>query len=366
MRTLLAALCLLAFTNAWAAIGAVADHKGTACEIIRGKNKLSGNKGAVIESMDTYTTGACVVNIAFKDDTKVRVTENSRLLIDDFVFDPKASDAGKLALKVGAGTVRYASGQIAKNNPQRVNIQTPTAAIAVRGTDFNMTVDETGASLVILVPSCKDEADIKLYELEEQRCKVGSITVTTLNGSVTMDQAFEATFVMSATLAPTPPVVVNTIEGKINNNLIIVKPIEVQRAIKEVSKSKRELEQEEMEAEAARRLAQMVQESEAATEKPAVLMTTFASGKSGCNPVTNVCVKWERADTPDPAGRGKGTAFRNTENEHYAEVKTQGYTSNTHVTIIHNDAIAWDIIGDGSPGGNIVHIKQNTGVLRRQ
>jgi hypothetical protein len=95
-------------------------------------------------------------------------------------------------------------------------------------------------------------------------------------------------------------------------------------------------------------------------------MSTYASGKSGCNPATNVCVKWERSDAPNPASRGKGTAFRNTENEHYAEVKTQGHTSNTHVTIIHNDTVAWDIIGDGSPGGNIVHIKQNTGVLRRQ
>ena len=93
MRILIAALYLLVFTNTWAAIGTVVDHKGTVCEIQRNKAKLSGIKGAEIESMDTYITGACVANIVFKDDTKVRVTENSRLLIDDFVFDPKQSDA---------------------------------------------------------------------------------------------------------------------------------------------------------------------------------------------------------------------------------------------------------------------------------
>lgn len=365
MRALLAVLCLLAFTNTWAAIGAVSDHKGTACEITRGKAKLPGLKGAEIESMDMYTTGACVVNITFKDETKVRVTENSRLLIDDFVFDPKASDAGKLALKVGAGTVRYASGQIAKNNPQKVNIQTPTATIAVRGTDFNMTVDESGGSLVILVPSCKDEKDIKKYELDEQRCRVGKIEVSTLNGTVTLDQAFEATFVMSATQPPTPPVVVNTIEGKIGNNLIIVKPQEVQRAIKEATKSKQEQENDDLEAEASRRLAQMVKES-APVEKPVQLMTTYADGKPGCNPKNSVCVSWERADAADMQSRGKGTAFRQTDNDHYAEVKTQGYTSNTNVTIVHNDAEASALIGDGSPGGNIVYIRQNTGVLKRQ
>lgn len=365
MRSIIAALCLLAFTNTWAAIGVVADHKGTACEIQRNKTKLSGLKGADIESMDIFNTGACVANITFRDDTRVKINENSRLLIDDFVFDPKASDAGKLALKVGAGTVRYASGQIAKNNPQKVDIKTPTATVAVRGTDFNMTVDETGGSLVILVPSCKDDKDIKTYELEEQRCKVGRIDVSTLTGTVTLDKAFEATFVISASMNPTPPVILNTVESKINNNLIIVKPAEIQKAIKDAGKSKREQEEDDAEAEAARRLAMMVKES-AAPEKPPVLMTTYADGKPGCNPKTSVCVMWERSDAPDMQSRGKGIAYRQTDNDHYAEVKTQGHSSNTSVTIVHNDALASAIIGDGSPGGNVVYIRQNLGVLKRQ
>ena len=329
------ALCLLAFTNSWAAIGTVSDHKGTNCGIERNKQKLPGEKGAGVESMDIYTTGNCVSNITFKDDTKVRVNENSRLLIDDFVFDPKASDAGKLAMKVGAGTVRYASGQIAKNNPQKVAITTPTATIAVRGTDFNMTVDESGASLVILVPSCKDERDVKKYELEENKCKVGKIDVSTLVGTVTLDKAFEATFVASANMTPTTPVVLNTVEGKIGNNLILVKPAEIQRAIKDSGKTKKEQEDDDAEAEAARRLAMMVKES-APVEKPVALPITFADGKPGCNPKTSVCVIWEKADAPDMQSRGKGTAFRQTDNDHYAEIKTQGYSSNTTVMCVHD------------------------------
>lgn len=363
MYRLIAALSILVVTNTWAAIGSVSDHKGTGCEIQRGKNKIVGNKGATVESMDTYVTAGCVSNITFKDDTKVRITENSRLLIDDFVFDPKASDAGKLALKVGAGTVRYASGQIAKNNPQQVNIKTPTATVAVRGTDFNMTVDESGGSLIILVPSCKDEADVKKYELEENRCKVGKIDVSTLSGTVTLDKAFEATFVVSASMNPTPPVVVNTVESKINNNLIIVKPMEIQKAIKDTGRSKREQEEDDAEAESARRLAALVKES-AQPEKPKIIETTFADGKPGCNAANNVCVNWERPDAIDIAGKGKGTAFRNTENEHYAEIKTEGYKSNTSITINHNDVVASAVIGDGSPGGNIVNIKQTSGVRR--
>ena len=364
MRVLLLALLLTVASPSWAGIGTVSENKGTACEVERNKKKMSGVKGAEIESMDTYTTGACVSNITFKDDTKVKVTENSRLLIDDFVFDPKKSDAGKLALKVGMGTVRYASGQIAKNNPQQVNIKTPTATVAVRGTDFTMTVDETGQSLIVLVPSCKDDKDIKTYELEENLCKVGRIEVSTLSGTVVLDKAFEATYVTSANMNPTPPTVINTIEGKIGNNLIISKPMEIQMAIKEQSKTKQERELEEIEADAQRKISQRVKETNEEIENARILALEEALGKSGCNASTSVCVAWEKNDSPDIQSKGKGTAFRSNI-DHYAEVKTTGYDSNTFVSISHNDQYAFTVVGSGDPGGNVVNIIQKTGVLRR-
>ena len=359
MKRSLAVVCLLACLNAWAGIGVVSDSKGTACSIERAKQKLPGGVGATIESMDTYVTGGCVSNITFKDDTKVKVTENSRLLIDDFVFDPKQSDAGKLALKVGMGTVRYASGQIAKNNPQRVDIKTPTASIAVRGTDFNMTVDEAGQSLVILVPSCKAGEKIKEYELEENLCKVGKIEVSTLAGTVILDKAFEGTYVTSANLMPTPPVIINTIEGKISNNLILAKPSEIQKVGKDNSKAKREQEEEEASDQARQLMLRIASEQ---VEKPRVTVYTYASGAAGCNPAKEVCVKWEKADAPDMQSRGKGIAFRSS-TDHYAEVKTQGYESNSTITITHDDTTAIAIIGTGDVGGNVITIKQTTGVV---
>jgi len=365
MHKLITALCLLAVSTCWAGIGTVTENKGDACSIERSKQKMTGVKGSGVESMDTYVTGNCVSSITFKDDTKVKVTENSRLLIDDFVFDPKASDAGKLALKVGMGTVRYASGQIAKNNPQQVNIKTPTAAIAVRGTDFSMKVDETGQSLVVLLPSCKDESEQKKYELDEQRCKVGRIEVSTGAGTVVLDKAFEATFVISANMMPTAPSSLNTIETKINNMLIISKPQEIVRAIKDsTGKTKKEEIDAEVEAEASRRLAQMVRESQDDIDRARLLLDGIPGGSTACNPRSTICVAWDRPAETEMQSRGKGIAFRITDNDHYAEVKTTGYSSNTFVSITHNDSYASTIIGDGSPGGNVVNIKQNNGVLR--
>jgi hypothetical protein len=364
MRFLLAVICCLVTTNSYAAIGSVSETKGSNCQIERNKQKLPGDKGAEVESMDTYITGGCISNITFKDDTKVKITENSRLLIDDFVFDPKQSDAGKLALKVGMGTVRYASGQIAKSNPQQVNIKTPTAAVAVRGTDFNMTVDESGQSLVILVPSCKDEVDVKKYELEENKCKVGKIEVSNTVGTVELNQAFQATYVQSDTSAPSPPTVVNIIESKISNNLIIVKPIEIQKAVKEAAKSPHDKEIEEIEAEATRRMANRVAKEQEQLEEARILRMMELAGLLGCNPVKNVCVLWDKNDADADQLKGKGIAFRISGIEHYSEIKTIGYNSNTNVSIIQNDDPASSLIGNGEPGGNIVIIKQNNGVLR--
>lgn len=353
-----------AIVSAGDSIGVVSDNKGTACEIQRGKSKSTGVKGSSIESMDVYLTQACSSNITFKDDTKVKITENSKLVIDDFVYDPKKSDAGKLAMKVTMGTVRYASGQIAKNNPQQVAVNTPTANIAVRGTDFSMTVDETGQSLIVLLPSCKDETEQKKYELEENRCKVGQISVSNAAGTVVLDKAFEATYISAFENKPTSPTVINLVESKINNNLIIVKPPEVEKAIKQAARSFRDDQEAELEAEMARRVAQKLKENADDIEKARLLAMYNSAGNSGCNPSTNVCVVWTNPEASDIQTRGKGVAFRSN-TDHYAEVKTQGYESNTMVTIVHNDASASELIGAGGAGGNNVYIKQNTGVLRR-
>ena len=177
---------------------------------------------------DAVKTTAGKVGITFADDTKVQINENSRLVIDDFVYDPK-SKTGKLALNMAAGTVRYASGAIAHSNPAKVSINTPTATIAVRGTDFTATVDELGTSTVILLPSCPTDRSTRTINDIESNCKTGEIVVITDAGFVTLNQPFQATRVESRNIPPTPPVVLRLSEGAINNMLIVAPPIEVSR-----------------------------------------------------------------------------------------------------------------------------------------
>jgi len=210
----------------WAGIGTITEQANNPASIQRQKATLSGTKGTAVEMEDAVKTGQGKVGITFADDTRVQVNENSRLVIDDFVYDPKKPTAGKLALNMASGTVRYASGAIAHDNPSKVSINTPTATIAVRGTDFTTTVDELGSSTVILLPSCPaGYADI------ERDCKIGIIDVITDAGQVTLDQAFQATRVDSRGTPPTRPVIVRLTADSISNLLILSPPPEIRRAV---------------------------------------------------------------------------------------------------------------------------------------
>ena len=218
MKIAIFAVGLLITCSTWADIGSVTESSGTAI-IKRGKDTIQIVKGTEIKTNDKIETKNGKVKIVFKDDTNVTVTESSSLIIDDFVYDPK-SGAGKLGLKAAAGTVRYVSGSIAKD-PKNVKINTPTAAIAVRGTDFVMAVSETGASMIMLMPTCEIEQNVNLKGLT---CGSGAIDVETPAGIVKLTRPYQATLVETLNGMPSPAVIVALNGMAIGNNLMVNPP----------------------------------------------------------------------------------------------------------------------------------------------
>ena len=194
--------------NVFGAAGNITSLTGPT-QITRAQNKIAGAEKSPVEMLDVIETLQSRVGITFVDETKVNITEHSKLKIDEFVYDPSTSK-GKLTMKATLGTVRYASGKIAKNSRENVNITTPTASIAVRGTDFSMSVDEMGKSLVILLPGADKS--------------VGQITVSNMAGTVILDKAFQGTVVTSAYTPPTPPIIFNIGEDSIGNDLLLDEP----------------------------------------------------------------------------------------------------------------------------------------------
>ena len=174
-----------------------------------------------VEMDDTITTANAKAGITFQDDTKVQITEQSKLVIDTFVFDPN-KNTGKLAIKIALGTVKYASGQIAKDSPEQVKIETPTATIGVRGTDFSSTVDEIGRSTIILLPSCPEG-----WKDIEKDCVTGKIIVSTDMGQIMLTHPFEAIKIDSRMKEPPKSAILDLDPAQINNLLIVTPPKQI-------------------------------------------------------------------------------------------------------------------------------------------
>ena len=161
-----------------------------------------------IESYDNVQTRAGRVAITFLDNTEVRLTEHSNLVIDEYIYNQNNSS---MSLKFASGTIRFISGAL---NKQKVKLTTDSAEIAILGTDFTVTTTEFGASLIILLPDEFGNAS-------------GEIVVSTGAGQVTLNQPYQATTTSVFESAPTKPVTLDITLDFIDNMLIINPPKEV-------------------------------------------------------------------------------------------------------------------------------------------
>tara|TARA_R100000231_G_scaffold27771_1_gene24770 strand:+ start:744 stop:1790 length:1047 start_codon:yes stop_codon:yes gene_type:complete len=165
-----------------------------------------------IESYDNVETSQGRIGITFLNDTKVRLTEHSTLLIDEFIYDPDPSKS-KMALNFASGTARFITGKLNNINKENISISTPSANVSIRGTDFTLTVNELGESLIILLP--KDDGTPS-----------GEIVVATAIGEVVLNQPYQATTVSVFETEPTKPVILDITTELIDNMLIVNPPEE--------------------------------------------------------------------------------------------------------------------------------------------
>ena len=89
---------------------------------------------SVGDEIETRSNGH--VHIRFIDDALVSVRPNSRLSIDQYVFDSSQPERSAVKFSLAEGVTRAISGGAAKAARDRFRLNTPVAAIGVRGTDF--------------------------------------------------------------------------------------------------------------------------------------------------------------------------------------------------------------------------------------
>ena len=76
------------------------------------------------------------VHVKFKDGALLSVRPNSSLLVEQYDYDPHKPEDSTVKLNLEEGVARTISGDAAKGARENFRLNTPVAAIGVRGTDF--------------------------------------------------------------------------------------------------------------------------------------------------------------------------------------------------------------------------------------
>ena len=106
----------------------VVSGNGDSVPALRGAKILSGDR--------VETTDGGHVHIRFIDGALVSVRPNSRLVIEDYQYDPARPALSTVRFRLDQGVTRAISGEAAHFAKERFRLNTPLVAIGVLGTDF--------------------------------------------------------------------------------------------------------------------------------------------------------------------------------------------------------------------------------------
>ncbi len=150
---------------------------GTSEELVPGAAVFQGD---VIE-----TAGGSSFAIVFADDTQFSMGENGRAVLDEMIYNPSSGD-GKFGVSLLQGAFSLVSGQIAKDDPENVDVRTPVGTIGIRGTSWSGHVRNVG-----------EETIFTLF--------TGAIVVTNEAGSQVLNVPNQSVIVTSFSALPSVP-----------------------------------------------------------------------------------------------------------------------------------------------------------------
>lgn len=139
------------------------------------RTRVSANE--VVETVDGGG-----LHLTFLDGTDFRLGSQSRVTLDEFVYDPDGGSAQKMTITMSKGVFRFVSGKLVKSG---VRINTPTALIGIRGTDFFVVVADDGSTSVLV-----EEGEVEVTPINADQptlLAAGAAAVFGSGGSVTLD-----------------------------------------------------------------------------------------------------------------------------------------------------------------------------------
>lgn len=137
---------LLVFSGAALAegIGKIKKVSGDV-RIERDGQSMPARVGASVQEQDVIITGEDgSIGLLFADDSRMSAGPRSKLVLEDFSFNPATGD-GTSTTSLLQGMLSAVAGKMTRKKPESMKVKTPSAVLAVRGTEFSVKVDPTPA-----------------------------------------------------------------------------------------------------------------------------------------------------------------------------------------------------------------------------
>ena len=139
------AACLLCFCLLTVVLHLGSIAATTAAELVGTVTKIEnqaqiGTRNAAVGSPvfmnDRLRTGANArLEVTFRDNSVLTLGEKANVVVDRYVFNPDKGSADVI-LNATQGALRFAGGKIEQMHQKNIVVNTPNAALAVRGTHF--------------------------------------------------------------------------------------------------------------------------------------------------------------------------------------------------------------------------------------
>ncbi|MCC6202376.1 MAG: FecR domain-containing protein [Gammaproteobacteria bacterium] len=123
-------------------IGEVLDARGafTARQPDSGEIRFLG-KGMAVARRDVLTTGRNgFAVLEMRDGAKITLRPDTEFAIEQYAEQPEPGQEQSIALRLFRGGLRTVTGLISRGRPASYRLNTPTATIGVRGTEFDLRV----------------------------------------------------------------------------------------------------------------------------------------------------------------------------------------------------------------------------------
>ena len=150
-------------------IGNVATLRGSATVMRKGVTSALKIRDDIFNNDVLHTENNAALGVTFNDDTTLNLTANSRIEVDNFVYEEGGKKNAAL-FNIALGTVAFVASAVARTGDMKIS--TPTATLGIRGTTGLVEVPEAGSTGTV---------GIKLYP--DQDGRVGHIEVNGRDGT---------------------------------------------------------------------------------------------------------------------------------------------------------------------------------------